>query len=72
MPRWRQYVKLNTDRWKASPRYRTRFDGVLDEDALFQTAIDLGVEAQRVLTSCGGADNPPTTAADEQSFHTCP
>ncbi|NVB81950.1 MAG: hypothetical protein HOV81_26450 [Kofleriaceae bacterium] len=72
LPRWRQYVKLNTDQWKASPRYRTRFDGVLDEDTLFQTAIDLGTAAQEVYVSCGGAPNPTTSAADEQSFHTCP
>lgn len=72
LPRWRQYVKLNTDQWRASPRYRTRFDGVLDEDTLFQTAIDLGKAAQEVYASCGGAPSPTTTAADEQSFHTCP
>lgn len=71
LPRWRQYVKLNIDQWKDVPRYRTRFDGVLDEDTLFQTAIDLGTEAQSVYVSCGGPPNPTTTAGDEQSFHTC-
>jgi hypothetical protein len=72
MPRWRQYMSLNTDQWKAVPRYRTRFDGVLDEDTLFATAIELGVEAQAVHAACGGEGNPTSTAAQEQSFHTCP
>jgi hypothetical protein len=70
LPRWRQYVTLNVNQWKASPRYRTRFDGILDEDTLFTTAIRLGTEAQAVHAECGGA-NPKTTAAQEQSFHTC-
>ncbi|MBA3394365.1 MAG: hypothetical protein H0T89_17090 [Deltaproteobacteria bacterium] len=71
MPRWRQYATLNTAEWKAFPRYRTRFDGVLDEDALFTLAIQLGTEAQAVYAACGGGGNPKTTAAEEQSFHTC-
>lgn len=70
MPRWRQYMTLNTTKWKASKRYRTRFDGILDEDTLFATAITLGVEAEKVYADCGGAW-PKTTAAQEQSFHTC-
>ena len=41
MPRWRQYASLNTDEWKSWPRYRTRFDGILDEDSLFALAISL-------------------------------
>ena len=70
MPRWRQYMSLNTTQWKAFERYRTRFDGVLDEDALFATAIALGTEAEAVYRACGGGA-AKTTAADEQSFHTC-
>lgn len=70
MPRWRQYVSLNVNQWKAYPRYRTRFDGVLDEEALFATAIRLGREAEAVHAGCGGG-SPTTTAAQEQSFHTC-
>lgn len=72
LPRWRQYVTLNTERWKAVPRYRTRFDGVLDEDALFTTAIALGDEAGAVFAACGGAAAPRTTAAQEHAFHSCP
>jgi hypothetical protein len=71
LPRWRQYATLNTTKWKASARYRTRFDGVLDEDTLFTTAIALGTDAEAVYASCGGAGTPKTTAAQEQSFHTC-
>jgi len=71
MPRWRQYATLNVNQWKAYPRYRTRFDGILDEDALFTTAIALGSEAQALHAECGGAANPKTTATQEQSFHTC-
>lgn len=70
MPRWRQYASLNTDRWKSWPRYRTRFDGTLDEDSLFALAIALGSDAQDVHAACGGTD-AKTTVADEQSFHTC-
>ncbi len=70
MPRWRQYMTLNTDQWKAVPRYRTRFDGLLDEDALFVAAIALGVEAEAVYASCGGP-SPKTDVAQEQSFHAC-
>lgn len=70
MPRWRQYASLNTDRWKSWPRYRTRFDGTLDEDSLFALAIALGSDAQDVHAACGGTD-PKTNVADEQSFHTC-
>lgn len=70
MPRWRQYASLNTDQWKAWPRYRTRFDGTLDEDSLFALAIALGSDAQDVYASCGGT-SPTTNVADEQSFHTC-
>ena len=71
MPRWRQYMSLNTDKWKPVARYRTRFDGVLDEDTLFANAIALGTEAETIYVECGGAPNPKTTADQEQSFHTC-
>jgi hypothetical protein len=71
LPRWRQYVAIQMNQWKAFPRYRTRFDGILDEDTLFATAATLGVAAQEVYVQCGGAANPPTSAAQEQSFHTC-
>lgn len=71
MPRWRQYMSLNTDQWKPARRYRTRFDGILDEDTLFATAIALGTEAEGIHAECGGAPNPKTTAQQEQSFHTC-
>jgi hypothetical protein len=71
LPRWRQYVALNVDQWKSSPRYRTRFDGILDEDTLFARAIALGAEAQAVHAECGGSTNPTPSAAQEQSFHTC-
>jgi hypothetical protein len=70
MPRWRQYASLNTNQWKSWPRYRTRFDGTLDEDSLFALAIALGSDAQDIHVACGGTD-PKTTAAEEQSFHTC-
>jgi hypothetical protein len=71
MPRWRQYMTLNTDQWKPVARYRTRFDGVLDEDTLFSTAIALGGDAEKVYVECGGPASPKTTVGDEQSFHTC-
>jgi len=75
MPRWRQYMQLDAGtghgRWTAYVAYRTRFDGTLDEDTLFATAAALGVEAETVYTTCGGPTGAPTTAAQEQSFHTC-
>ena len=71
MPRWRQYVSLNANQWKAYPRYRTRFDGVLDEETLFTTAGVLGSEAHGVYADCGGGATPKTEVAQEQSFHTC-
>ncbi len=70
LPRWRQYVSLNTNAWKSFARYRTRFDGVVDEDTLFTTAAGLGTQAEAVYAECGGG-NPKTIAAQEQSFHTC-
>jgi hypothetical protein len=71
MPRWRQYAKLNVDQWTDRALYRTRFDGQLDEDALFAQAISLGTEAEQVFVACGGAAHPPTSVTDEQSFHMC-
>ncbi len=70
LPRWRQYVTLNVNQWKAYPRYRTRFDGILDEDTLFTTAASLGRDAEALHAECGGASTR-TTVAQEQSFHTC-
>ena len=70
MPRWRQYAKLNVDQWQNVAAYRTRFDGTLDEDALFAAAASLGTEAESVYSACGGA-GAVTTPAQEQSFHDC-
>jgi hypothetical protein len=70
MPRWRQYAKLNARGWISHAGYRTRFDGVLDEDALFAEVTRLGGEAQQIFAACGGT-SPTTTAAQEQSFHGC-
>ena len=72
LPRWRQYMSLNTADWKSRARYRTRFDGIVDEDTLFATAIAYGKDAEALYVACGGAPNPKTTAAHEQSFHSCP
>lgn len=71
MPRWRQYAKLNVDDWTPRTKYRTRFDGLLDEDTLFTTVISLGQEAEQVFVACGGAAGAPTTVTQEQSFHMC-
>ena len=71
MPRWRQYAKLNVGQWRENARYRTRFDGILDEDTLFANAQSLGMDAEAVFATCGGAAGAPTTAEQEQSFHTC-
>jgi len=70
MPRWRQYAKLNVKGWREVAAYRTRFDGILDEDTLFATAASLGSEAEAVFAACGGV-SAKTTAEDEQSFHAC-
>ena len=71
LPRWRQYLKLNIGKWADHAGYRTRFDGVLDEDALFARTATLGTEAEAVYASCGGQGGASTTAEQEQSFHTC-
>jgi hypothetical protein len=71
LPRWRQYVKLNIAKWIDHPGYRTRFDGILDEDALVAKIAAIGGEAEQVYVACGGAAGAPTKAAQEQSFHTC-
>ncbi|HEY0254633.1 MAG TPA: hypothetical protein VGC41_24065 [Kofleriaceae bacterium] len=70
LPRWRQYAKLNAGKWVEHPGYRTRFDGVLDEDSLFAIAGSLGHEAEQLYAQCGGGE-PKTTAEQEQSFHGC-
>jgi hypothetical protein len=71
MPRWRQYAKLNVEHWANHAAYRTRFDGTLDEDALFAAAAGLGSAAEEVYTACGGAAGAATKPDSEQSFHTC-
>ena len=71
LPRWRQYAKLNVAKWKDGVLYRTRFDGMLDEDGLFATTATLGSEAETVYGACGGPASAPTTPEQEQSFHTC-
>jgi hypothetical protein len=71
LPRWRQYKKLNVQEWKDNLLYKTRFDGVLDEETLFSTVATLGTEAATVYTACGGPDRAKTTPQQEQSFHTC-
>jgi hypothetical protein len=70
LPRWRQYKKLNVDEWNDKLLYKTRFDGVLDEDGLFAIVTALGAEAESVYAACGGA-TPATTVDHEQSFHMC-
>jgi hypothetical protein len=70
LPRWRQYAKVNIDKWPKNARFRTRFDGTLDEDTLFATAATLGSDAESVYASCGGT-SPKTTPEQEQSFHVC-
>jgi hypothetical protein len=70
MPRWRQYKKLNVDEWNNKLIYKTRFDGMLDEDHLFEAVAALGSEAEALYGACGGS--LPTTHVDqEQSFHAC-
>lgn len=71
LPRWRQYKALNVDEWDGDLVYRTRFDGLLDEDALFAAVAASGSEAEAVHTACGGAPGAPTNVDQEQSFHTC-
>jgi hypothetical protein len=70
MPRWRQYAKLNVRGWTEHRAYRTRFDGVLDEDTLFAAAAALGNEAESLYSTCGGG-TATTTPDQEQSFHGC-
>jgi hypothetical protein len=70
LPRWRQYAKLNVHKWTDNLTYRTRFDGLLDEDSLFAAVAKLGDDAQGVYASCGGG-NAVTTPEQEQSFHAC-
>ncbi len=70
LPRWRQYAKLNVNRWTDKLVYRTRFDGTLDEDSLFAAMAKLGSDAESVYASCGGG-TATTTAEQEQSFHAC-
>ena len=71
LPRWRQYVTLNVEHWVRHAAYRTRFDGILDENALFAAAAALGPQAEAVYAACGGPPGAPTTPEQEQSFHTC-
>ncbi|MGE0551711.1 MAG: hypothetical protein AB7O24_26455 [Kofleriaceae bacterium] len=71
MPRWRQYAALNTTTWDETAIYRTRFDGVLNEESLFATVAKLGSEAEAIYSACGGEAKAATTVDDEQSFHMC-
>ena len=69
--RWRQYMKLNEGSWDKRDRYRTRFDGVVDEESLAAKIQTMGTEAESVYGQCGGATPAKTTTEQEQSFHTC-
>jgi hypothetical protein len=71
LPRWRQYAKLNVEHWPKAARFRTRFDGMVDEDSLFAIASTLRGHAEATYASCGGDASAPTTPDQEQSFHTC-
>jgi hypothetical protein len=71
LPRWRQYAKLNVDQWPKAARFRTRFDGTVDEDSLFAIASTLRGHAEATYASCGGDASAPTTPDQEQSFHAC-
>lgn len=71
LPRWRQYAKLNVGEWTEGLAYKTRFDGILDEDSLFALATTLGTEAEQLYAACGGA-SPRTTPEQEHAFHSCP
>jgi hypothetical protein len=64
-------MKLNENEWDARGRYRTRFDGVVDEDTLFSLVQTMGADAESVYIACGGPSNAPTKTEQEQSFHTC-
>jgi len=71
LPRWRQYKKLNVHEWTDGLSYKTRFDGILDEDSLFAATTELGTEAESVYALCGGEVNVKTKPEQEQSFHGC-
>jgi hypothetical protein len=71
LPRWRQYAKLNANHWTEHSVYRTRFDGMVDEDGLFDAAAALGGQAESVYAACGGAGTASTAPEQEQSFHAC-
>lgn len=71
LPRWRQYTKLNIGAWTEGLAYKTRFDGILDEDALFALATSLAAQAEAQHAECGGASSR-TTPAQEHAFHSCP
>jgi hypothetical protein len=70
LPRWRQYKKLNVAEWNDKLVYKTRFDGLLGEDALFDAVTLLGSEAEAIYAACGGT-GATTTVEQEQSFHMC-
>jgi hypothetical protein len=72
LPRWRQWAKLNTGVWKDGMAYKTRFDGILDEDALFALAPALEQEALQMLAACNLVGTPPTKPEQEHAFHSCP
>jgi hypothetical protein len=71
LPRWRQYMKLNENTWDARERYRTRFDGIVDEETLVSLVQKMGADAESVYVACGGPSGAPTKTEQEQSFHTC-
>jgi hypothetical protein len=72
MPRWRQYAKLNVGQWTDGLAYKTRFDGTLDEDALFAAVATLGTAAEQVYTACALTTPVVTKPEQEHAFHSCP
>lgn len=53
--------------WGGGLTYKTRYDGVLSEKAMFAKMKQLGDQATALYKSCGGGA-PKTTDADEMAF----
>jgi hypothetical protein len=62
-----KFKKALGDDWAGGLTYKTRYDGVLNEKALFAKVKKLGDQATALYKQCGGT-KPTTTDEDEMAF----
>ena len=66
LPKFRKRA-VESDNWAEGRTYKTRYDAVLDEKALFKKLAAIAKEAEKAFKACGGKELD-TTEAEEYVF----